>query len=100
MRLRISEPIGQHLFRRLSHGVVDSTSRDLPALRAVALAIGAVALGAVAIGALAIGAVAIGRLAVGRARIRRLQIDELVVRQLRVTEALHVPPKPEPDARS
>jgi hypothetical protein len=94
--MRVRDPIDRHFSRGLSQEA--DRSRELRTMSAPSRAIGALALGAVAIGALAIGALAIGRLAMGRARIRRLEIDELIVRQLRVTEELQVPSKPDPDS--
>jgi len=85
------------LYSRLVPEMNASHTRKTPATRAVSQALGALAIGVVAIGALAVGAIAIGRLAIGRARIRRLEIDELIVRRLRVSEALHVPPGPDPE---
>ena len=85
------------LYFRLVPEMNASHARKIPATRAVSQALGALAIGAVAIGVLAVGAIAIARLAIGRVRIRRLEIDELVVGHLRVTEALQVPPAPDPE---
>jgi len=94
MRLRIHDLLSRHPTRSPPY-LTRFRSREVRTSSTVAQAVGAAAFGVVAVGALAMGAVAIGRLAIARARIRRLEIDELVVRNLRVTETLQVPPKPE-----
>jgi len=93
MSFRVRDSISRYFPRALPREANTFRIRELPTTSVVARAFGALAVGAIAIGAVAVAAVAIGRLAIGRARIRRLEIDELVVRNLRVTEALQVPPK-------